>query len=128
MSDIQEEFCIRCGKPKSDQSHDSIKPPKGGWHPFRGQDYIDGLEDALLYVRENNRQHEWEGSDITIDTVEPFEEKYCKVCGVINWGGNEGGICFGNSKAEIGIIGARNRRAISHWGNDLLISYDEGVG
>lgn len=104
--------CIRCGLPESDPVHNRQNPPSGGWHPFRDQDYLDGLEDALLFAREKNQPHQWVRNGITIVTAEPFDEKYCSVCGAVNWGGKEDGVCFGNRQAEIGIIAAHNRRAI----------------
>jgi hypothetical protein len=75
------------------------------------QDYFDGLEDALLFAREKNQPHQWKENGVMIDAAEPFSEKYCIVCGAINWGGSEDGICFGNHWAELGIIAAHNRRA-----------------
>lgn len=81
-----------------------------GWHPFRSVAYLDALEDALLFVRENNQPHQWVESGVTIDTAEPFDEKHCAVCAAVNWGGNDDGVCFGNHNAELGIIAAHNRR------------------
>lgn len=109
------ENCLRCGLPQTDQKHDSKNPPPEGWHPFRGQDYLDGLEDALLFARENNQSHQWVRNGITIDTAVQFDEKYCSVCGAINWGGIEEGICFGNHHAEMAINAAHNRRAVKSW-------------
>lgn len=105
------ENCFRCGLPEDDQRHNNKQPPKGGWHPFRGQDYLDGLEDALLFIREENLPHDWVANGITIATAIPFAEKKCTVCGAINWGGKEEGVCFSNHYAEEGIIAAHNRRA-----------------
>ena len=110
--------CLRCGLPESDPKHDRTNPPAGGWHPFRGQDYLDGLEDALLFVREKKQLHQWEETGMVIPVGEPFLEKHCKVCGAINWGGNEDGICFGNNQAEAGVIAAHNRRAVSLWNRE----------
>lgn len=107
------ETCLRCGLPESNQKHDRTNPPADGWHPFRGQDYLDALEDALLFVREKKQQHQWVKSGRTVATATPFDGKYCAVCGAINWGGKEDGICFGNGQAEEGIIAAHNRRALS---------------
>lgn len=103
--------CLRCGLSKSHQRHDRRNPPPGGWHLFVGIDYLNGLEDALLFAREKNQPHQWVANGIIIATADPFEEKYCSVCGAINWGGDEGGVCFGNPFAERGIIAAHNRRA-----------------
>lgn len=107
--------CLRCGLPESDQKHNSRNPPPEGWHPFRGQDYLDALEDALLFVREKNQPHQWIENGVMIATTAPFPEKHCAVCGAINWGGKEDGVCFGNDIAELGIIAAHNRRAIKTW-------------
>lgn len=103
--------CLRCGLPESDQKHDRKHPPPEGWHLYRGQDYLDALEDALLFTREHNQQHQWEENGIIIDTADSFSEKYCTVCGAVNWGGKEDGICFGSNQAELAIIAAHNRRA-----------------
>lgn len=114
MTIIVFENCIRCGLPQDAPKHDPRHPDtsKHGWHVFRGQDYLDGLEDALLYLRENaTQQHQWEDSGIVIDTAEPFLEKYCTICGTKNWGGKEDGVCFGSQYAEMGINAAHNRRA-----------------
>jgi hypothetical protein len=97
--------------PESDQGHDRRNPPVGGWHPFRGQSYLDALEDALLFVREKKQPHQWEGTGVTIDVIDSFPEMRCRVCGGINWGGENDGICFGNRDAELAIIQAHNRRA-----------------
>lgn len=107
------ENCLRCGLSKDDPKHNKDNPPKEGWHPFRGQDYLDGLEDALLFVRDNKQQHQWIATGMVIDTLPSFDEKYCAICGATNWGGKEDGICFGNFQAELGIIAAKNRRAFS---------------
>lgn len=108
---MNDDRCLRCGLPESDPKHNRKNPPAEGWHPFRGQDYLDGLEDALLFVREQKQPHRWVKTGITIDTVDSFSEKQCEVCGAINWGGAEDGICFGNYFAELGIIESHNRRA-----------------
>lgn len=105
------ENCLRCGLPEDNQKHNSRNPPPEGWHSFHGQAYLDALEDALLFIRERNQKHEWLSTGIIIDTVDSFSEKSCKVCGAINWGGKEDGICFGNSHAELAVIVAHNRRA-----------------
>ncbi len=108
------EFCLRCGLPETDKNHKyATCDPKVGWHPFRVQAYLDSLEDALLFARENKQPHQWQENGITIDTFEPFHEKYCTVCGAINWGGIEDGICFGNNYAELALVAAHNRRAFS---------------
>jgi hypothetical protein len=73
--------------------------------------YLEALEDAILFVRENEARHEWEDTGITIDTYPSFPEKKCRVCGAINWGGKENGVCFGNQEAEKAINTAHNRRA-----------------
>jgi hypothetical protein len=109
------ENCLRCGLPESHPRHDRQHPPPEGWHSFRGQDYLDGLEDALLFAREKNQPHQWVETGWTIATYLPFSEKYCAVCGAINWGGGEEGVCFGNSFAENGIVAAHNRRAFANW-------------
>lgn len=103
--------CLRCGLPQSHESHVSTPAPKYGWHPFHGQEYLDALEDALLFVREKNQLHTWKSTGIIIDTAPSFPEKVCVVCGEINWGGMEGGICFGIHKAVIALNRAHNRRA-----------------
>ena len=108
---MENENCLRCGLPESHQKHDRKSPPPEGWHPFRGLDYLDALEDALLFVREKQQSHRWVGTGITIDTAESFDEKHCEICGAINWGGKEDGVCFGRHEAELGIIAAHNRRA-----------------
>ena len=56
-----EDFCLRCGELETHSDHKCEKPDGtyGGWHPFRGQNYLDGLEDALLYAREENKPHNW---------------------------------------------------------------------
>ena len=105
------ERCLRCGLPEDDQKHNNRKPPPEGWHPFRGQDYLDAIEDALLFVREKNQPHQWAETGIIIDTYPSFPEKVCEICGAINWGGKEDGVCFGNHSAEIAIVAAHNRRA-----------------
>jgi len=109
------ENCLRCGLPESNQKHDSSNRHPEGWHSFRGQDYLDGLEDALLFVRKNKQQHQWVRDGVVIATLPPFEQKHCEVCGAINWGGMEDGICFGNRQAELGIIAAHNRRAFRYY-------------
>ena len=75
------------------------------------EEYLEALEDALLFVRENKRLHQWELNGKIIPVREPFAEKCCTICGAINWGGKEDGICFGNHHAEIAVIAAHNRRA-----------------
>lgn len=112
---MSNENCLRCGLPQSHQRHNAKNPPPEGWHSFRGQAYLDGLEDALLFVREHKQQHQWVGSGIMVAVVDSFEQKHCKVCGAINWGGAEDGICFGNNHAEAGIIEAHNRRVVQSW-------------
>jgi hypothetical protein len=102
--------CLRCGLPAGDQSHNKRQPPPQGWHSFRGQRYLDGLEDGLLFVREKKQRHVWAQTGITIDTIPSFEEQYCTVCGGINWGGKEDAICFGNKDAESAVVAAHNRR------------------
>lgn len=114
------ENCLRCGLLESNARHHSEQKPPEGWHPFRGQAYLDGLEDALLFVRETNQPHEWQENGITIDTADPFSEKRCKVCGTINWGGAEGRVCFGNYAGELGIIAAHNRRAFAKRDAELV--------
>lgn len=74
------------------------------------QEYINALEDALLFAREENQLHQWNETGIIILTNPSFPEKRCKICGAINWGGKEDGVCFGNISAEQGIIAAHNRR------------------
>jgi hypothetical protein len=103
--------CLRCGLPEEHQRHDRRNPPPEGWHLFHGQDYLDGVEDALLFAREKKQHHKWEETGVTIDAFDGFDEKFCKVCGAINWGGAEDGICFGNRYAETAIVQAHNRRA-----------------
>lgn len=103
------ENCLRCGLPEDSEKHNNRAM---GWHPFRGQEYLNGLEDALLFAREAEQEHQWEETGIQVDTIASFPEKRCSVCGCINWGGEEGGICFGNNFAEQGIIAAHNRRAL----------------
>jgi hypothetical protein len=112
MSD-ENELCLRCGFPESHQKHNRKSPPPEGWHPFRGQDYLNALEDALLFVRENNQPHQWEETGVTIDIYPSFDEMCCKICGAINWGGHNDGVCFGNREAESAITAAHNRRAVS---------------
>lgn len=85
-----------------------------GWHPFLGQDYLDGLEDAILFAHENGERHHWKETGMTIDTSPEFAEKKCTTCGAINWGGKEDSICFGNKFAESGRTAAHNRRAFRH--------------
>lgn len=111
---IEDERCIRCGLPRSHQRHDRKNPPKEGWHVFLGQDYLNGLEDALLFAHEHNQKHQWVESGITIDTYPPFSEKHCKICGAINWGGKEDTICFGNSYAPQALVAASNRRSVKN--------------
>lgn len=105
------DHCLRCGLPEANPRHNRRNPPPEGWHSFRGLDYLDGLEDALLFAREHEALHQWDETGFTIDTAEPFMEKTCLICGAVNWGGHEDGICFGNKHAELGIIAAHNRRA-----------------
>jgi len=112
---MMSEFCLRCGLPESHAKHDRIHPTPEGWHPFRGQDYLDALEDALLFAREQNQPHQWVRTGVTITTEPTFSEKRCAVCGAVNWGGKESGVCFGNQQAELGIIAAHNRRAHRLW-------------
>lgn len=116
---MKDDFCLRCGLPKEHQRHDNKNIPPEGWHPFRGQDYLDGIEDALLFVREKSQPHEWTETGRTISVYPSFPEKVCRVCKAINWGGKEGGVCFGNHKAETAIVAAHNRRAFknmsAHW-------------
>lgn len=107
----EHENCLRCGLSESDQKHDRKNPPTEGWHVFRGQEYLDGLEEALLFVREKKQLHQWVETGWVIDTIESFNQKYCSVCGATNWGGKEDSICFGNKHAESAIIAAHNRRA-----------------
>lgn len=115
------EACLRCGLPEADQKHDKKHPPPEGWHPFRGQGYLDALEDALLFVHEHKQPHQWADTGIVIATASEFHEKYCSVCGAINWGGKEDGICFGNHDAELGVIAAHNRRASKKYSERLSI-------
>jgi hypothetical protein len=105
------ENCLRCGLPESHQRHHPERRPPEGWHPFRDQSYLDGLEDALLFAREKNQPHQWRRTGIIIDTQPSFAEKRCTVCEGINWGGKEDGVCLGSRVAEQGIIAAHNRRA-----------------
>lgn len=108
---MKNDFCLRCGLPESDQSHDRTNHPQGGWHPFLGKNYLEGLEDALLFAREEHQPHQWVENGVVIATDPSFPEKRCAVCGATNWGGKEDGICFGNLQAELAIIAAHNRRA-----------------
>lgn len=103
--------CLRCGLPESHPRHDRNNPPSEGWHCFRGLEYLDALEDALLFAREKNQPHQWHSTGIVISTVLSFREKRCAVCGAINWGGKESGVCFGNLTAEAALTAAHNRRA-----------------
>lgn len=114
-----QEPCLRCGLPQDHQSHNASKPPPEGWHPFRGQAYLDALEDAILFVDEHNAPHQREGTGITITTYPSFPEKRCTICGAINWGGHEEGVCFGNRQAELAKIAAHNRRAVKGWEGKL---------
>lgn len=114
MNEYQD--CLRCGLPESHPRHHPEQNPPEGWHPFRGQDYLDGIEDALLFAREKNQPHQWRDRGIIIDTNPPFAEKNCTVCGAINWGGKEDGVCFGNRAAEQALIAAHNRRAFRRMG------------
>lgn len=114
------EPCLRCGLPESHQKHDRRNPPPEGWHMFRGQDYLDALEDALLFARENNQPHQWVETGVVFAVNPPFAEKRCVVCGAINRGRKDDGICFGNHDAELGIIEAHNRRAVKSWQKERL--------
>lgn len=107
--------CLKCGMPVDHESHNRSKPPPYGWHLFLSIDYLEGLEDALLFVREEKAAHQWKRTGITITTNPPFPEKRCAVCGGINWGGREDGICCGNRFAETAITAAHNRRAGRCW-------------
>ena len=103
------ESCIRCGLPSDHESHHSSNT--NGWHPFRDQSYVDALEDALLFIRERNQPHQWRETGAIIDISPSFPEKRCRVCGAVNWGGEESGVCFGDRNAELAIVEAHNRRA-----------------
>jgi hypothetical protein len=105
------DFCVRCGLPENERHHKCETSLPEGWHPFLDQSYIDGLEDALLFAREINKPHQWKSTGVTIDINPSFAEKVCMVCGEINWGGKETGVCFGNSVAASALNAARNRRA-----------------
>lgn len=107
------ERCIYCGEIEYHQNHDRRHPKYvyENVHEFRSLAYVEALEDALMFVRENKAAHTWEYTGITVDVGESFPEKYCTVCGGINWGGKEDGICFGNNLAERAVIEAHNRRA-----------------
>lgn len=97
--------------PESDIHHDSSQRTPEGWHNFQGLNYLEGLEDALQFVREENKKHEWVKTGVYVTTLPGFPEMKCKVCGAINWGNKNDGICLGNNHAEIGLIRAHNRRA-----------------
>lgn len=105
------EICVRCFRPMDDQHHSARNFPADGWHPFRGQSYIDTIEDALLFAREVNQPHKWCATGVIIDVCDSFPEKLCTVCGAINWGGKETGICFGYVLAERAVIAAHNRKS-----------------
>jgi hypothetical protein len=117
--------CLRCGFTEDHQQHNSTNPPPEGWHPFRGMDYLDALEDALLFVREKKAPHQWERDGIIVGGYPGFEQKHCMVCGGINWGGKEDGICFGKHEAENAVVAAHNRRASKLWGSQGLIEVKE---
>ncbi len=108
---MENENCLRCGLPESNQKHNRQKPPPEGWHLFLGQDYLDKIEDALLFAREKNQPHKWVETGWTVGAFPEFQEKRCEVCGAVNWGGKEDGVCFGNYAAELAITAAHNRRA-----------------
>jgi hypothetical protein len=116
---MEQDNCLRCGLPENHAKHHPERKHPKGWHPFRGQAYLDGLEDALLFARENNQPHGWNGTGVIIDTNPSFPEKRCKTCGAVNWGGKEDGVCFGNWNAELGIIAAHNRRAFARMNERL---------
>ena len=107
MSD--EEFCLRCGLDQAHQRHDHHNAE--GWHLFRGQSYLDDLEDALLFVQEHPTPHSWRENGVIVLTNPTFPEKVCEACGIHNWGGNEGGMCGGNRSVPSAQVGAHNRRA-----------------
>lgn len=104
--------CVRCGQPETHQNHNAKNPPSEGWHTFRGQDYIDSLEDALLFARESNQRHQWVETNIIIDVYPPFALMECSVCGK-RGRGDKDEICFGSHGAEMGIMAAHNRRAFA---------------
>lgn len=108
-------FCLRCGLSETSQKHDRRNPPPEGWHVFRGQSYLDALEDALLFVQERSSPHTWQENGMTVLTNPTFPEKVCTACGLINWGGNEGGICGGNASVPGAQVAAHNRRAVKSW-------------
>ena len=105
------EFCLRCGLDEAHQGHDRHSPPADGWHVFRGPSYLDDLEDALLFVQEHPTPHIWRKNGLIIDTNPTFPEKVCEACGLHNWGGNEGGMCGGNTSVPSAQVAAHNRRA-----------------
>lgn len=76
------------------------------------KEYIEALEDALLFIQEKRLSHQWGTTDITISSFETLRQKYCIVCGVINYyGENLDNICFGSPEANNAAIAAYNRRA-----------------
>lgn len=103
--------CLRCGLPEDHQRHHPEQKPPQGWHPFRGQTYLDEIEDALLFVREHPSAHDWRRTGLTICTSPSFSEQRCRRCGGINWGGKNDGICLGLNSAEAAVTAAHNRRA-----------------
>jgi hypothetical protein len=55
----------------------------------------EALRNALSKAKELDLGHIWVSTGHTIDSFEPFLEKYCRVCRQINRGGKEDGICLG---------------------------------
>ncbi len=111
---MDDEVCLRCGQIEAHQCHDRRNPPEEGWHIFRGQSYLDDLEDALLFAQEHPTPHIWRENGMIVLTNPGFPEKSCEACGTINWGGNEGGICGGNVSVPSAQVAAHNRRAYRH--------------
>lgn len=120
-------LCLRCGITEDNPVHNRRLHPPEGWHRFCGIEYLEALEDALLFVREKAQAHEWKLTGIVINTYPDFSEKCCVVCGAINWGGKEDGICFGNHEGELAINAAHNRRAIAFMSPSYRIIKDTPI-